>query len=298
MKKIIIILLLLFTAMPVWSIESKELEEIIENIISANPAPRADIPVQGGSGSSENIISAPDTVKDASGRSEDERNKSLSFPSAEEALLKSGIQLFEASLFMNSRQKLEELKSKYPESQYKDLASIWLAKIHVELKNYNDAVSALNSISQESGEYPSAQFYIAEIHSRKGDDPGAIEYFYRVASLFPDHELADDSYIAIAKIYLKNGKGSQALESAIKVIKYYAKKETVDDAYFILAQVFEKDSMLKDFGVARSIYKIFLKKANVEKMPYFANSPLLERVKSNLIHIENSYYNKAFIKSS
>jgi TolA-binding protein len=303
MKKIIITLILLFAAMPLWSIESKELEEIIESIIGSkqsisgnNKVPEESLPKR--SAGTDKIIIGQDPVNNTSGITEEERNKTLSFPAADEALLKSGIQLFEASLFVNARQKLEELKSKYPESQYKDLASIWLSKILVEMKNYNDAISMLNSISQESGEFPAAVYYIADIHLRKGDDSGAIENYYRVASLFPDHELADDSYIAIAKIYLKNGKGSQAIESAIRVVKYYSKKETVDDAYFILAQVFEKDSVLKDFGIARAIYKIFLKKANAEKTPYFANSPLLDRVKSNLSHIENTYYNKAFIKSS
>lgn len=114
-------------------------------------------------------------------------------------------------------------------------------------------------------------------------------------ALFPDHELADDSLIAIAKLYCKNNKGNQSLEAAIKVIKNYGKRETIDDAYFVIAQVFEKDAMLKDIGIARKIYKIFLKKAGVEKAPFFYNSPLLSKVKKNLKDIETTYYSKAFV---
>ena len=127
----------------------------------------------------------------------------------------------------------------------------------------------LNTINQESGEYPSALFFSGEIYLKKGDETGAIEYFYKVASLFHEHELADDSLIAISTIYLKNNKGNQALEAAIKVIKNYEKRETIDDAYFLMAQVFEKDAMLKDFGIARRIYKIFIKKADSEKAQIF-----------------------------
>ncbi len=294
MKKIITILFLLYAAMPLWSMESKELEEIIENIIGLRPVQHGDIIIPEKKTDTENRQYSQESIRD---KPEEETNKTLSLLSPDEALLRSGIQLFEASLYKNAQQKLEELKLKYPDSQSKDLAFIWLSKIHIELNNYTEAINALNSISQESGEYPAATFYTGEIYLRKGDDAGAIEYFYRIASLFPNSGFADDAYISVSKIYLKNGKGTQALEAAIKVIKDYRERETVDDGYFLLAQIFEKDPMLKDFGIARAIYKIFIKKADIEKAPFFANSPLLNKVKSNLSHIENSYYNKAFIKS-
>jgi predicted negative regulator of RcsB-dependent stress response len=286
MKKLITITILLFSAIPLWAMESKELEEIIKSIIDSNSyLTEKKVQPSGKSGAD---LSAVEKVKEG-------RNKSVSFPSADEALLKSGIQLFEASLFANSRQKLEELKTKYPDSPYKDIASIWLSKILIELNNLNEAILMLNSISPESGEYPSALFFTGEIYLRKGDESGAIENFFKVASLFQEHELADDALIAISKLYLKNNKGNQALEAAIKVIKNYEKRETIDDAYFLMAQVFEKDAMLKDVGIARRLYKIFIKKATIEKAPFFYNSPLLSRVKNNLSNIESTYYSKAFI---
>jgi TolA-binding protein len=235
------------------------------------------------------------SASDSAEKAKEDKGKSGSFPSADEALLKSGIQLFEASLYENSRQKLEELKTKYPDSQFRDIASIWLARIHIEFGKLDEAVSMLKSVNQESGEFPSALFFTGEIFLKKGDDSGAIEYFYRVISQSPEHYLADDSLAAIAKIYLKNSKGNQALESSIRIIKNYEKRETIDDAYFIMAQVFEKDNLLKDVGIARKIYKIFIKKADVEKAQFFYNSPLLGRVRNNLSNIESTYYNKAFI---
>lgn len=294
MKSKILIISLLFTLtqyQSLWSMESKELKEIIESIIGSEKKTKE----KNNSYKKENLDIIAEKQKPVKEKSESEKSKSVSFPSPDEALLKSGIQLFEASLYKNSQQKLEELKLKFPESQYKDIASIWLSKIHVELNNYNEAINVLNSINKESGEYPSALFNIAEINLKKGDESGAIEYYYRVASLSPDHELADDSLISIAKLYLKNSKGNQALEAAIRVIKYYEKRETIDDAYFIMAQVFEKDPLLKDIGIARKIYKIFIKKANVDNAQYFFNSPLLSRAKANLKNIESTYYSKAFI---
>jgi TolA-binding protein len=286
MKKILHITSISFLlfALPLNAMESRELEDIIENIINSNALIKDTKPQP-----AKKESTAADDSK------ESKNNKSASFPSPDEALLKSGIQLFEASLYENSRQKFEELKSKYPDSTFKDIASIWLSKIYTEQNNYTEAIKTLTSISQESGEYPTALFYIGEINLKKGDESGAIEYLYRVPALFPDHELADDSLIAIAKLYCKNNKGNQSLEAAIKVIKNYGKRETIDDAYFIIAQVFEKDAMLKDIGIARKIYKIFLKKAGVEKAPFFHNSPLLSRVKKNLRDIETTYYNKAFV---
>jgi predicted negative regulator of RcsB-dependent stress response len=290
MKKILIIIILFLSAIPLWAMESKELEEIIKSIIDSN----AYLSGKKVLSSNKSGADIPDSKNNMEKVKED-KNKSVSFPSADKALLESGIDLFEASLYTSSRQKLEELKSKYPDSPYRDIASIWLSRILLELNNPDEAVNMLKTINPESGEYPSALFSIGEIYLKKGNDPGAIEYFYKVASFSPDHYLADDSLIAISKIYLKNNNGNQSLEAAIKVIKNYEKRETIDDAYFLIAQVFEKDAILKDIGIARRLYKIFIKKAELEKAPFFYNSPLLSRVKNNLSNIENTYYSKAFI---
>ncbi len=289
MKKIFAFLIVLLSAGRLYAMETRELEEIIKNIIDSNAAASARKPA-----TSSNSDAASSAIDSAEGAKET-KGRSVSFPSADKALLESGIALFEASLYENSRQKLEELKLKYPDSPNRDIASIWLAKILVESGKPDEAVAMLKTINQESGEYPTALFATGEIFLKKGNDPGAIEYFYRIASQSPDHYLADDSLIAIARIYLKNNRGNQALEAAIKVIKNYEKRETIDDAYFLIAQVFEKDALLKDVGIARKMYKIFIKKADTEKAPFFYNSPLLTRVKNNLSNIENTYYNKAFI---
>jgi TolA-binding protein len=278
MKNIIIILFIVLTSMPLIALQSRDIDDIIQSIAEPESGNRSEKPA----------IQNNDTG------TKKEKTKASSFPAPDEALLKSGIDLYEAALYTSARQKFEELRIKYPESPFKDVASIWLSRIHVQLNNFNDAVKVLNSINQESGEYPTAMYNIAEINLKKGDDTGAIENFYKVATLFPDNELADDALIHIARLYLKSNKGNQALEAAIKVIKNYEDRETIDDAYFIMAQVYEKDALLKDFGLARKMYKIFIKKAEVEKAPYFYNSPLLETVKNNLSRIENTYYSRGF----
>lgn len=293
MKKILIFLLLFINSTPLFPANSKDIEEIINSIVSSktNIQDNAEQLTDKDNAAYPEKPETPDKVK------EDEagNNAAFSFPSPDEALLKNGIQLFEASLYENSSRNFEELKTRYPESPYRDLASIWLSKIYLRQNNPEEAIKTLNTIGAESGEYPTALYYIANIHINRGDTAGAINYFYRVASLFPGHELADDSLISIANLYMENNKGNQALEAAVKVINNYKERETLDDAYFIMAQVFEKDAVLKDFSIARKIYKIFLKKTTKEKSPHFSNSPLTERVISNLKNIETKYYGSGLI---
>ena len=78
----------------------------------------------------------------------------------------------------------------------------------------------------------------------------------------------------------------------MRIINYYPDRETVDDAFYQLAQIFKKDILLRDFSTERSLYKIFIKKAEKKKDPLFMNSPLLERVKIELAFLERRYYGK------
>ena len=286
-KRLFIILFFLFNSLPAMSMDSREMEEIIRNITGSKTQIDNFNQVQ-----SKRSIPAEITQKN---ETEKDENAAFSSPSPDEALLKNGIQLFEASLYESSKKSFDELIAKYPDSPFRDNASVWLAKISLKLNKLKEADDILDSIGQESGEYPSALFLQADIRMRQGNSAGTIEYFFRVNSLFPDHELADDTLISIGNLYLKDNKGSQALESAIRIIKNYKDRETVDDAYFLIAQIFEKDALLKDFSIARKIYQIFLKKAGTDNVAAFRNSPLIEKVELNLKNIEAKYYSKAFI---
>ncbi len=211
-------------------------------------------------------------------------------PGPDEVLLKTGIQLYNATMNQAALAKFNELKSKYPESPFRDSAAIWAGKIHFGANRPAEAVREYASIAEDSGEYPMALYSIGEAHYKSGNLPGAIESFYRVSSQFPDHERSDDALLFLGNIYLNGGKGTQALETTINIIRYYPDRETVDDAYYLMAKVFEKDRTLRDMETARRVYRAFLKRAADEGSPHFRNSPLKARVERDLRYIESTYF--------
>ena len=279
MKKILLSAIILLFSTPLISGDLKELEEIISTILENR--------IETEQVRKESTIKKP---KEEKKKKKEEQSKLLSAPTPDETLFKSGVQFFEARLYENAEKKFKELKTKYQGSEYRDSACIWTAKIYIKSGKFNKAITELKTISENSGEYPSALFHIGEIKTKQGKSADAIGALYRVASLFPDHELADDALIILGRLYLNNDKGNQAIESVIRVIKRYNNRETLDDAFFLLGKIFERDSNLKDFGIARKIYKIFLKKAEDEKAPFYFNSPLKERIKNDLKYLEASYF--------
>ncbi|MCU0844399.1 MAG: tetratricopeptide repeat protein [Spirochaetes bacterium] len=221
---------------------------------------------------------------------DDKPGRGAQAPGPDEVLLKTGIQLYGARMNQAALVKFNELKSKYPESPFRDSAAIWAGKIHFSANRPAEAVREYASIAEDSGEYPMALYSIGEAYYKGGTIAGAIESFYKLSSQFPDHERSDDALLFLGNIYLNGGNGTQALETAINIIRYYPDRETVDDAYYLMAKVFEKDRTLKDMETARRVYRAFLKRANDEGSPHFRNSPLKARVERDLRYIESTYF--------
>lgn len=211
-------------------------------------------------------------------------------PQPDELLLKTGIQLFTAGLPEAALVKFNELKSKYPESPFRDSAAVWTGKIYVNSGKTGDAIHEFASIREESGEYPSALYFAGEAQYKSGNTAAAIENFFKMSSQFPEHEKADDALIFLGNIFLNERRGSQALDMCIRVINYYSDRETVDDAYFLMGRVYEKDPVLKDLETARKIFRVFMKKADEENHPAFQNSPLKKRVEKELRAIDATYF--------
>ena len=223
-------------------------------------------------------------------KTEEKKKITLSPSSPEEVLFKTGIQLYESSSFSAALRKFDELKKKYAQSPFRDTAAIWAGKINLKLQKYDRAMKEFTSIKEESGEYPHALFLIGETRLHKGLKTKAVESFYKISSQFPEFELADDALIKLAKIYLSDGKGNQSLESSIKVVKYYPNRETVDDAFYLIGKVYERDPLLKDFEIARKIYKIFLVRAQNKENRHFWGSPLKKKVEQDLKYLEATYF--------
>jgi TolA-binding protein len=215
--------------------------------------------------------------------------KPAGMSSPDEILLKTGIQLYNSDLFDYAEDKFRELARDYPRSPYLDSSRIWLSRISIKKYRYDDAIKGLSAIKSDSGEYPMALYNTGYCHMAKGNEIKSIEFFHRVSSRFPEHQLADNALLNSGEIFFRNGKGNQALESAIKLVKFYSNRETADDAYYLLGKIYEKDPLLKDPEMARTIYKKFLKKADSGD-PVFTRSPLKDRVKKDLRYIEKNYF--------
>jgi outer membrane protein assembly factor BamD (BamD/ComL family) len=283
-----IMILIMFSFTTV-AVSSEKAHEIIKTILESDS--KKDTAVK--EYSEEKEQRDREKTENEEGRLEDTKKEKVEKPTASSPdmmLLKTGIQLFNSSLPEAALNKFNELRTKYPQSSLRDIATIWSGKINLRLNRTDNAVKEFNSISEDSGEYPSALYHLGEAELIMDSKTKAIEYFYKLSSQYPEYELADKALINLTKIYLSEGKGDQSLESAVKIIKYYSDRDTIDDAYYFIGKIFEKDPHLKDIEIARKIYRIFLDKAKDDRNKHFWNSPLKGRVKSDLKYIEETYF--------
>ncbi len=284
MKRILVILALLAITPAVFSKDYKKTEDIINEIIRETPDDPRDQTYDPGNGTR--------GTESGSLEGEEQEEGTDGVPgmtSPDEVLLKTGIEFYESELYPQAAARFRELKEKYPGSVYRDSASLWLGKIYIKDYKYSRAITELQSIPEDSGEYPRALFLIADASRTRGEATDSIEYYNRLASRFPTHELADNALLNIATIYMKEEKGDKALTFTVRLIKYYKNRETVDDAYYLLGKIYEKDPTLKDIETARRVYKLFLAKAE-NGDNFFKNSPLKKRVKNDLVHLEKRFF--------
>lgn len=234
----------------------------------------------------------PAEKKETAPQQKKEARKKDATPGAggpEQALMKSGIQFYEAGLYPQAQQKFSEILTQFAQSPYRDSARVWLGKINIRLYQYDAALKELTQVGSDSAEYPPALFTMGDAWQMKGDQLRAIDLFQRLTALFPAHELADDALLRTAKLYLAQHKGQQALEAITRLVKNYGDREIIDAAYYLLAKVYETDPALKDMETARRVYKLFLKKAQSGDSR-FARSPLHERIKRDLERLERTYF--------
>ncbi len=279
---------------PLFSRDFKETERIINTILSEEKADGPSVkdkksePVEKDQTMVDSDSSQDSRIPEKE-KSEKKQKETLGMSQPDEVLLKTGIQFFNSGLYAFSLKQFSELASKYPQSQFKDGASMYSGKIYLKQNQYDKALEEFSSIQDKSGEYPNALFYAAETYSLKGMPEVSIEHYTKMSAMFPDHELADDALLKIGRLYLNRQKGLQALDATLSLIKYYRTRETVDDAYYLLGTIFMKDPELKDFEKARKTFILFMKMAENGE-PQFSKSPLRFRVKSDLMRIEKTYY--------
>ncbi len=239
----------------------------------------------------ETILSEPKPTKiPMQYKSEEDSTQKKGAGTPDDVLLKQGIEFYNAEFYERSLQALENLQKNYPQSPFKDQASLWKAKIFVQQQKYSNALQELSAIPEQSGEYPAALFMTGRVHQAMGKPLDAIEYYTKVAGLYPDQDFSDDALILVAQLYISQKKGNAALGALLKVIKQYSDRETVDDAYYWLGRILATDPNLKDVELARKVYTIFLKRSQDPAYNAFYSSPLKERVADELKRLDATYF--------
>lgn len=239
----------------------------------------------------ETILSEPKAAKiPMQYKSEDDSAQKKGAGTPDDVLLKQGIEFYNAEFYERALQALESLQKNYPQSPYKDQASLWKAKIYMQQQKYTTSLQELSTIPEQSGEYPAALFMTGRVNQAMGKSLDAIEYYTKVAGLYPDQDFSDDALILVAQLYIMQKKGNAALNALLKVIKQYPDRETVDDAYYWVGKILSTDPTLKDVELARKVYTIFLKRAEDSAYPAFYSSPLKERVAEEIKRINATYF--------
>ncbi|MCX8124913.1 MAG: tetratricopeptide repeat protein [Spirochaetes bacterium] len=239
----------------------------------------------------ETILSEPKATKipmQYKGQDDSSQKKGANTP--DDVLLKQGIDFYNAEFYERALQALDSLQKNYPQSPFKDQASLWKAKIYMQQQKFTNAMQELSAIPEQSGEYPAALFMIGRVNQAMGKPLDAIEYYTKVAGLYPDQDFSDDALILAAQLYIAQKKGNAALHALIRVIKQYNDRETVDDAYYWLGKILSTDPNLKDVELARKVYTIFLKRSQDPAYNAFYSSPLKERVADELKRLDATYF--------
>jgi len=283
-----IILCIAVLVLPAFPQENPSTEQIIQSILQSDVSPKNSARKEN-TNPDDTIPSGSNEASPFPGSEGTNSKKSMTSPSADEVLYKTGIQFYETEMYEAAIKNFQELKSKYPQSQFSQNGAIWSGKANLQLRKFSKAIQDFSSIDQQSGEYPASLFYVGESYLRMGKRTDSVQYFYRVATQFPKYELADDALIKLGTIYLQDRKGSLALKAAARVIRLYGTDSNIDDAYYLIAQVYEKDPVLRDVEISRKVYKTFIEKAGNNES-HFKNSPLLRRVKRDLRHIERTFF--------
>ncbi len=285
MKKLITIFVLLLIV-PLYSKDYHKTEDMINNILTEEKNSKTN-KTEPATINPDDKTPVKTDEKENAGDEENKKNSAMS--GNDEVLLKTGIQLYESGLIDHSLARFNDLIKNYPASKFLNSARMFAGKIQLKKYQYDEAIKQFDEIKEQSGEYQAALFYKAEAYRYKGDPINAIEFYQKLSSSYPEHELADNAILTSGKLYLNSNKGYQALESAIKIIRYYKDNETIDDAYYLVAKIYEKDPLLKDMEMSRQFYKIFLRKVE-QNQKHFVDSPLIPAVKKDLQHLEKTYF--------
>ncbi len=272
MKIVYLLLIVSLSIAPLYSKNFRKTEDIINDILNDKQTEK-------------NTPAKKEAKEDKKG----EEKNSLSMTLPDEVLFKTGAELYENRLYADAEKKFKEMLELFPQSKYRDSAGLMMGAIKVNEYKYDEAIAVFSEVKTGSGEYPAAQYRIAESYLFKGEPQKSVEFFRRVYSLYPDNDLADKALLNTGKIYINLKKGDLALEAIINLIKNYGSRKTLDDAFYNLGKIFESDPKLKDPEMARKIYKFFLRKAESGD-PKFKNSPLKMRVESDLNYIEKKYF--------
>jgi tol-pal system protein YbgF len=98
--------------------------------------------------------------------------------------------------------------------------------LDLALKEFTDYVQSFGGTSQA----PAAQFYIGDIHYRRGEFELAIEAFDLVLEKYPEHERTPDAHYMKGMALIKMGETAKARNEFNTLIKRFPSSELADKA--------------------------------------------------------------------
>ncbi len=109
--------------------------------------------------------------------------------------------------FFPAIESLEYVIREFAEDGLKDEASLWLARCHIELKNYREATEILNRLEAQPGFLedlvPDLMASRADIHLRLEEWPEAANYLDRAARSYKDKSQRTRIWFVLALVYEK-----------------------------------------------------------------------------------------------
>ncbi len=239
-------------------------------------------------------VSLPDNgTQNIDAGNENEAELTLQGPQTPDSIaLEAGINLFNAGEYRAAIERFNQFLTNYPNSQLRDQTTLWLARAYLKTNENVEALMQLDRISDDSGEYPTALFLKGKAYVGMKENESARQAYHQAALLFPGNDNADNALLEMARLYLQDGNGERAIASVVQIIQQYPDSDSADDALYLAGKVYETDSMLRDVEKARLIYKKFLNLAEVDMVPLYSNSPLLERVRRDYNYLQRIYFNQ------
>ncbi len=195
----------------------------------------------------------------------------------DEALMMLGKSFYYQKAYLKALRKFSELIATQPESEYVLESRLWIAKTQMKLKNYDEALSLLESVKAEALEKEEDEFIkeafieevVYKIQTKKLDE--AIKLCDEFLAVSDDAEINADVSFELGKLHKMTGNNEGAITAYKKVYDYAPSYDLDYKANIELGRV------LRDAGRTAEALDLFLDMKSEYKYSNYYDEIDLER---------------------